>query len=157
MLDMALGIAAGAVLIGLHQMWLLPHRWRLVRLRFHRAQFFELADRLVDSDEISDEMLERLRVLVGQMDSREEFARLVAAVKAVNGEIRASGFIRGTEIVSVDWGALIYHYVLAVSYAKLVQGIVLRARLAGLLSPGPAAYNVDVVDRRAHATPFQAA
>ena len=157
MLEIVIGFAVGASAVGAFRLWLSAHKWRTIRQEFYRSQFFDAAEALLRSDTLDEEKLVRLKFLIHQMDKPDEFGKWVETIKAVNSELRAGKHIVAKGIVSVDWAQSLYWYILAVSYSRSIRGIILRARLTGVLSPGEAASNTDVIDRRVHSAPFQMA
>jgi hypothetical protein len=127
---------AGLVTLAVRS-WVALDRQRMKKLRFHRGQFYDLAARILRGDDTTDEMLDDLKRMTADIDSRHRFSVLAAVVKNFSDSVTADVRLETTQTkVTRDWHLLLLHYWLAISYLKGVQGILFRSALVRVLYPG---------------------
>jgi hypothetical protein len=141
--------------------WLVCHRRRTERLKFHRNRFFETAVLITDmvgqDETISSAYLDRLRILVSEMDAPSNLKRIMSAAMQVDKEIQEGTFKPiATGILPQGWGGLLWDYFLAASYTSPIRGFVFRNMLANLIDPRTDDRNTDAVDRRGSFLPTAA-
>ena len=133
-------------------------RFRITRLRFHRDQFFDIADHILQDVMVDEGTLIGIKAMTEDMDQAKVFRKTMKAVVEIDKEIRSGTFRpRSAPVRPPEWGRLVYHYLFAVSYSRAVQGRALREMLASLLDPRVVEQCADSIDRRVHPLQFQPA
>jgi hypothetical protein len=151
MIEILIGVLAALPIIGLIQVSVFVHRWNSERLCHHREQFFAIAERLLQKDELDDERLLRLQKMNRDICSQAAFQPLMDAATQLEQERRKGIFRPAVVTFPAEWAELVYSYFLAVSHTRAVRGILLRAQLFSLVDPLSATYSSDAIDRRVHA------
>lgn len=158
MLEIAIAAILSGSVISLVRCWIVFHRHRTQRLRFHRGRFFETAHAMARDEAIGDAYLARLRTLISDMDNPSNLRRLMNAASQIDEEIREGTFKPiGAGALPPGWGGVLWDYFLAVSYMHPIRGFVFRNMLANLIDPRTDDRNTDAVDRRVHASRMQPA
>jgi hypothetical protein len=152
MLEVLIGALLAVPISAAIKSMLLSHRNRRERLYFHRAQFFDIAQKMTQDDALDQEALARIDKMTSDMDDPALFRRLRRAVSELEQETAATGPYPCSAVrLHPDWAALCYNYVLALSYKRPFQGFLVRSRLAHLLDPRTSARTTDIIDQRIHA------
>ncbi len=151
MLEVAIGVLIAVVVSGALRLFVASHRKRMGGLRFHRDRFFDIAARILLDDTIDDGVLVRIKAMTEDIDQAKAFRAVRMAVIEIDKEIRAGTFRPKPVGVRPEiWGSLAFHYFLALSYSRPIEGWFLRGMLAGVLDPVAGNQNADLIDRRIH-------
>jgi hypothetical protein len=149
MLEITAGALIGFLIGGIIRLCICVHSWNSEQLRYYREEFFAVAERLLQEDELDDERLVRLEKMNQDICSKPAFKLLRRVVDQLERERKKGSFRPPASQFPPRWEELVYNYFSAVSHIRVVRGVLLRARLFGLVDPLSA--RSDAIDRRVHA------
>ena len=152
MLEIFLGLAVGGTVAVLIRQLVALRRDRIAKMHFFRDQFFEYADAvLADDDNVTDEQLRDIKRMAGDIADPTVFGDVLSAARRVEKQWRAGNVANGPSAEPwSDWYRLLLSYFMAISYLRVLQGILLRSLLAGMIHSHAGTRNVEIIDRSIH-------
>jgi hypothetical protein len=155
MLEFIIAIIISGVISSAIHGWLFIRRRRIESQKFYRDKYYELAHKIIADPELDDTELERIKVRTLELDNPRTFRALMKAIDQVDEEVTRGSFKPMhippmAEQLCADWVAMIHSYIVAVSYYRPLQGMVLRATLARVLDPSAIVRSAEMIDRHIH-------
>jgi hypothetical protein len=134
---------------------------RLSTQRFYRDRFYDIAERIYNSEALSDDFPDRIRAMVDDLDDPRMFGKLWRAVCAFESQTgphrdRPNFHPITDEAVRREWVTLLHSYLMAVSYYRGFRGILVRATLARALDPETIESSAETINWRIHKWPLGA-
>lgn len=123
----------GSVIVGLALRALGNRKAANAKARaFHRERFCAHAQKAIETGNLSDRDLERLRLYMQLIDTREGRDLFASVVKQVLEEVRDGVVARPSQHCQ-DWGLTMYHLVRNLCHVGLLRGLILERRLIEFL------------------------
>jgi hypothetical protein len=148
---LAIGVAAAI------KVWIAVHTHHRDGVRFYRDKFFVHADEVLKDDRTDDSMMARLKHMTQTIDDPRQVASLRRTIAAFEKDMRSGKYKPTGKEPPAEWSRLVFDYLLAVSYLRVIQGVLLRAALTRVLEPSISGENTEVIDQRAHSLWLQPA
>ena len=132
------------------------HRGRRETLREYRNRFYDLANKLVESDSLDDADLLRLQKMATDLDQKRTFWALWMSTRMLRRDIRQRALRVTGKNRPKDWPELLFNYYIAITYGHAFFGWMLRSELLLVLDPRFGPMNAADIDDRVHTGRLQA-
>jgi hypothetical protein len=158
MLEALVALCVGGLVTLAVRGYLRVHGRRVAAQRFYRDRFYDIAERLYTDEALSDDMLERIRTMVNDLDDPRMFGELWSAVFDIeheNGVPRDHPIFRSptNDALGREWATLLHSYLMTISYYRGFRGVLVRATLATVLDPETIERRAETINWRIHKWP----